>query len=90
MLSQSSAPAARAAGIRIDGLEDIRDPDVKVFHAGTRRGDSGEILTAGGRVLGVTALGEDRASARRKAYDGLSRIRFDGLSRRTDIALEDR
>ena len=51
----------------------------------TREG-RGEILTAGGRVLAVTALGDDREAARRKAYEAIARIRFEGMHYRRDIA----
>jgi phosphoribosylamine--glycine ligase len=55
-----------------------------VFHAGTRI-DSGRLLTSGGRVLCVTALGETVRSARRRSYDALTQVRFEGLHYRTDI-----
>ena len=58
---------------------------VEVFHAGTAERD-GEIVTAGGRVLGVTALGEDRAAARAAAYAAADMIGFDGRQLRRDIA----
>jgi phosphoribosylamine--glycine ligase len=60
-------------------------PDVKVFHAGTRM-ESGEIVTDGGRVLGVTALGDTLAEAKRRAYEAAARISFAGAFHRTDIA----
>jgi phosphoribosylamine--glycine ligase len=60
-------------------------PDVKVFHAGTRL-DGDRILTDGGRVLGVTALGDDMTNARAKAYAALEKIRFTGMQYRQDIA----
>ena len=59
---------------------------VQVFHAGTKLGDS-SIVTAGGRVLAVTALGTDIAAARSLAYEAVSRIQFDGCHCRRDIAL---
>jgi phosphoribosylamine--glycine ligase len=58
--------------------------DCMVFHAGTRI-DSGRLLTSGGRVLCVTALGETVRSARRRSYDALTQVRFEGLHYRTDI-----
>ena len=57
----------------------------EVFHAGTAERD-GEVVTAGGRVLGVTALGDDRAAARAAAYAAADMIAFDGAQRRADIA----
>ena len=58
--------------------------DVVVFHAGTRRVD-GQLLTSGGRVLCVTALGVNLQAARRRAYESVAQIRFDGVQYRTDI-----
>jgi phosphoribosylamine--glycine ligase len=57
----------------------------EVTHAGTAERD-GEIVTAGGRVLNVTALGPDPAAARDRAYDAASHISFEGMQIRTDIA----
>ena len=60
--------------------------DVHVFHAGTRKVD-GAIVTAGGRVLAITALGENVAVARARAYEAVSQIKFEGCHYRRDIAL---
>ena len=60
-------------------------PDVKVFHAGTKL-DKGNIITDGGRVLGVTALGETLAEAKSNAYAAIDRIYFPGAFYRKDIA----
>ena len=57
-----------------------------VFHAGTQRGESGGFVTAGGRVLGVTARGPDVATARERAYAATDRIEFEGKHQRRDIA----
>jgi phosphoribosylamine--glycine ligase len=74
-------------GLPIEGLEEAgADPDVVVFHAGTRRGDDGRFVTAGGRVLGVTARGVGIAEARRRAYAATQCIRFEGAHVRGDIA----
>ena len=62
------------------------DPDVVVFHAGTKRGADGGFATAGGRVLGVTARGRDVAEAAARAYAAADRIRFRGMQLRRDIA----
>ena len=67
----------------IDQAEQIED--VAVFHAGTARKD-GNIVTAGGRVLGVTALGRTIADAKAKAYEALEKINFEGVYYRHDIA----
>ena len=58
---------------------------VDVIHAGTAL-DDGTLVTAGGRVLAVTAVGDDVADARSRAYDGVGRISFAGAQHRTDIA----
>lgn len=60
-------------------------PGVTVYHAGTRLTADGRLLTAGGRVLNVTALGPDFASARERAYEGVALISFDGMFYRSDI-----
>lgn len=65
---------------KLDGLEDI-----VVFHSGTARNDAGEFVTAGGRVLGVTAVGDDLSSAISKAYEAVKMIEFDGMQYRKDI-----
>jgi len=59
-------------------------PDTEVFHAGTRRG-AGGVETAGGRVLAVASLGIDLPEAVRRAYEGVSRVSFDGMHYRRDI-----
>jgi phosphoribosylamine--glycine ligase len=61
---------------------------VQVFHAGTRRNNEGNIVTAGGRVLAVTAFGRDRDEARQRAYRAAEMIHFDGKQVRTDIGTD--
>ena len=63
-----------------------REPDVHVLHAGTARDGDGHLVTAGGRVLAVTAVGADVADARARAYEGVHSISFPGAQWRTDIA----
>jgi phosphoribosylamine--glycine ligase len=78
-------PGPYTTGVPIDGVEDAESlADVHVFHAGTARQD-GRLVTAGGRVLGVTAVADDVASAIERAYAGVERIRFDGMHFRRDI-----
>ena len=77
-------PRAVRTGDVIGGLAAPSD-DAIVFHAGTARRD-GAIVSAGGRVLGVTALGVSVDQARWKAYAAVGRIEFDGRQARTDIA----
>ena len=61
-------------------------PDVKVFHAGTKLDERDRVVTDGGRVLGVTALGDDLAAAKARAYEAVKLITFAGMHYRTDIA----
>jgi phosphoribosylamine--glycine ligase len=71
----------------IRGLEEATHvPNTKVFHAGTARNDQGQIITAGGRVLAVTALGDSIAQAKLYAYQAVKCIRWDGAWCRKDIA----
>jgi phosphoribosylamine--glycine ligase len=78
-------PGAYPTGAPIDGVEDAEKiPGVLVFHAGTARRD-GRLVTAGGRVLGVTALAPTVVGAIDLAYEGIGRIRFDGMHYRSDI-----
>jgi phosphoribosylamine--glycine ligase len=87
VLASGGYPGSYATGLPIDGLADI-DPDVQVFHAGTRRSGDGACFTAGGRVLNVVATAPTLAEARARAYTNVERIRFDGMHYRRDIALQ--
>ena len=85
VLASRGYPAAPKVGDPISGLDDAGTlPGVNVFHAGTARCDGG-LVTAGGRVLGVQALGPDIRSAVARAYEAVGRIRFDGMQWRSDI-----
>ena len=77
-------PGDYPKGDRISGLDNIDDPQVKVFHAGTALND-GQAVTAGGRVLCVCALDNDIASARQRAYASVARINWAGAGYRRDI-----
>jgi phosphoribosylamine--glycine ligase len=78
-------PGKYPTGVPISGIEKADSiPDVKVFQAGTRA-DGKRILTDGGRVLGVTALGTTIAEAQRRAYQAIGHIHFDGMHYRKDI-----
>ncbi|NOU98376.1 phosphoribosylamine--glycine ligase [Paenibacillus sp. LMG 31456] len=83
ILASEGYPAFYPKGLPIEGLDKVKD--ALVFHAGTALKD-GQIVTNGGRVLGVTALGKDIAEAREKAYTAADCIRFDGMHYRSDIA----
>jgi phosphoribosylamine--glycine ligase len=86
VLTAPGYPGPHPQGAAIAGLERAAArPDVVVFHAGTRR-DAGGLVTAGGRVLGVCALGADAAAARARAYEAVGDIRFQGMHYRRDIA----
>ncbi|HEY8944670.1 MAG TPA: phosphoribosylglycinamide synthetase C domain-containing protein, partial [Polyangiaceae bacterium] len=86
VLAASGYPEAPRTGDPIHGLAEASAvPGVQVFHAGTQlRG--GEIVTSGGRVLGVTARGSSLVEAHERAYRALSLIEFDGKQYRKDIA----
>jgi phosphoribosylamine--glycine ligase len=86
VLCSNGYPGAYATGREISGVEEAgKVPGVVVFHAGTKR-EGGRLLTSGGRVLNVTALGSTVAQARERAYEAASLIRFEGKTFRTDIA----
>jgi phosphoribosylamine--glycine ligase len=79
-------PGKYETGKLIQGLDEVAKlPDVKVFHAGTRL-DGNRVVTDGGRVLGVTAVGDTLAEAKKRAYEAVARIKFAGRHFRTDIA----
>jgi phosphoribosylamine--glycine ligase len=84
VLASAGYPASSSSGDVISGLERV-PTGVEVTHAGTARRD-GALVTAGGRVLGVTALGPDAASARAAAYAAAAMVEFDGRQLRRDIA----
>ncbi len=87
VLTAKGYPGAYEKGKTIAGLDKAAArPDVTVFHAGTAKNASGAITTSGGRVLGVTALGNDLESACRKAYDAVKDVQFEGAHYRKDIA----
>ena len=87
VLASHNYPGTPRTGDLIHGAfaADALD-DVDVIHAGTACDEDGRLVTAGGRVLAVTAVGSDIADARQKAYGGVGRIAIDGGHHRTDIA----
>jgi len=84
VLASGGYPGPYKTGFPIEGLDEV-DPDVQVFHAGTKRRDDGVVVTAGGRVLTVVATGATLTEAREKAYRNVERIRFQGVHYRRDI-----
>jgi phosphoribosylamine--glycine ligase len=84
VLASGGYPGAYETGRVIRGLDQV-PADVMVFHAGTIKSGSGSLVTAGGRVLGVTALGATVAEAVGRAYQGVDRISFEGMHFRKDI-----
>ena len=86
VLATAGYPASSSSGDVISGLDAVPG-DVEVTHAGTARRADGAIVTAGGRVLNVTALGADVAAAREAAYAAADLITFEGRQLRRDIAL---
>ena len=86
VLASAGYPESSSKGDVISGLDEAAAlDDVEVTHAGTAL-ENGEVVTAGGRVLNVTALGDDAAAARDRAYEAARLISFDGMQMRSDIA----
>jgi phosphoribosylamine---glycine ligase len=87
VLASGGYPGKYEAGKTVLGLDDAAEvEDVQIFHAGTRRAN-GEVKTAGGRVLAITALGSTLEAARAHAYEAVSRVHFENCHYRRDIAL---
>ena len=87
VLASAGYPASSSGGDPISGLDRVPD-GVEITHAGTALTQEGTLVTAGGRVLNVTALGEDADSAREAAYAAAEMISFDGKQMRHDIAAD--
>ncbi len=85
VLASEGYPGSYPKGREITGLSDV-DSDVLIFHAGTKA-EGGRVLTSGGRVLCVTALGATHEEAREKAFANVERIHFEGMQYRRDIGL---
>jgi phosphoribosylamine--glycine ligase len=84
VLASAGYPEGYATGVPIKGVAEAEAAGATVFHAGTRMGATG-LQTAGGRVLGVTAGGEDLRSAIERAYGAVEKIEFTGMHYRKDI-----
>lgn len=86
VLASEGYPGSYEKGKVILGLEEAQDLDgVIVFHAGTALNPDGELITAGGRVLNVVALGDSFEEARNRAYEACELIKFEGVQYRSDI-----
>ncbi|MFP3992788.1 phosphoribosylamine--glycine ligase [Streptomyces sp. E11-3] len=88
VIASHNYPGTPRTGDPIEGLDEVAEqdaPDAYVLHAGTRM-DGDAVVSAGGRVLSVTATGQDLAQARERAYAAVARVRLDGSQHRTDIA----
>jgi len=89
VLASGGYPAAPRTGDRIEGVDNANAIEgVDVIHGGTALDEDNNLVTAGGRVLSVTAVGDDLAQARERAYAGVAEIWIDGAHYRTDIALK--
>lgn len=84
VVTSGGYPGSYKNGFEITGLSQVNDPDTVVFHAGTKN-DGGTLVTAGGRVLGVTSLGESLEAAIAKAYESVGKIHFEHMFFRRDI-----
>jgi phosphoribosylamine--glycine ligase len=85
IMASGGYPEKYKTGYEITGIEEAeRDINTVVFHAGTKR-ENGKYYTAGGRVLGVASLESNLESAIKKAYEGVSKISFEGMHYRKDI-----
>jgi phosphoribosylamine--glycine ligase len=85
VMAAEGYPGRVTVGDAIEGAEGPFPPDVQVFQAGTRRAPDGRIVTSGGRVLTVCALGADPADAAARAYQAIGRVQFRGAQFRRDI-----
>ncbi len=87
MLVSEGYPENYEKGKTISGLENVSDPDVLVFHAGTKLADS-KILTNGGRVMAITAMGKNHTEALKKSYDQIEKICYENIHFRKDIGFD--
>jgi len=86
VMASDGYPGSYKTGFPISGLNEV-DKDIMVFHAGTKTGAApGEVMTSGGRVLTVAATGKNLTEARKKVYNNITRIHFEGCQYRKDIA----
>jgi phosphoribosylamine--glycine ligase len=86
VLASGGYPGPYRTGLPVTGLEAAAATGAHVYHAGTVLDAGGAVVTAGGRVLAISALGADVAAARALAYEAADQVRFDGVHYRRDIA----
>jgi phosphoribosylamine---glycine ligase len=86
VLASGGYPGPYRTGLRIGGLDAAAASGARLYHAGTALGPDGQVVTAGGRVLAVSALGEDLPAARALAYRAAAEVHFDGVHYRRDVA----
>ena len=86
VLASGGYPEQTQSGVAIRGLETLDDPNVFVFHSGTAL-DQGQLVTAGGRILGITGVGHSLPQALERAYMAIDDIEFEGMQYRRDIGL---
>ncbi len=87
IMASGGYPEKYETGFEISGIGDAEDCGAIIYHSGTKS-ENGKILTSGGRVLGVTALGQSIEKAREKAYECVSKISFHGAHYRKDIGIK--
>jgi phosphoribosylamine--glycine ligase len=88
ILASGGYPGKYGTGFEISGMDEAeKDGSIRIFHAGTKLAD-GRYLTAGGRVLGVTAVEANYEKAREKAYMAVEKISFEGMQFRKDIGIK--
>jgi phosphoribosylamine--glycine ligase len=86
VLASEGYPGKYETGVPISGLDRVSERDnVQVFHSGTALSDQGQLVTAGGRVLGVTATGQNLADALDSCYEAATEIHWSGMQYRRDI-----
>jgi phosphoribosylamine--glycine ligase len=86
VLASAGYPGTPKTGATISGLEKlVLSDDLQVFHAATKRSDAGDFLTAGGRVLGLTATGDTLERALASCYEAIEKISWEGMQYRRDI-----
>ncbi len=87
VLASGGYPGSYRTGLPIEGVETVPE-DVLIFHAGTKRQDH-QLVTAGGRVLNISAVAPTFEEARQRVYAAIERIHFPGMIYRRDIALRE-